>query len=99
MQIMTFITIYAVLSQMTFLSKNTLFSRHFWVCYQAPITFNDVCLPVLVLSVAAIAALIRKTLGFGQLQPGEAQASFSLLHQWIGEFLSLTPLDALAADI
>ena len=34
-------------------------------------------------SVAAIAALIRKTLGFGQLQPGEAQASFSLLHQWI----------------
>ena len=50
-------------------------------------------------SVAAIAALIRKTLGFGQLQPGEAQASFSLLHQWIGEFLSLTPLDALAADI
>ena len=50
-------------------------------------------------SVAAIAALIRKTLGFGQLRPGEAQASFSLLHQWIGEFLSLTPLDALAADI
>ena len=50
-------------------------------------------------SAAAIAALIGKTLGFGQLQPGEAQASFSLLHQWIGEFLSLTPLAALAADI
>ena len=50
-------------------------------------------------SAAATAALIVKTLGFGQLQPGEAQASFSLLHQWIGEFLSLTPLDALAADI
>ena len=47
----------------------------------------------------AVAALVKKTLGFGQLQPGEAQASFSLLHQWIGEFLSLTPLDALAADI
>ena len=46
----------------------------------------------------AVAALVRKTLGFGQLQNGEAQASFSLLHQWIGEFLSLTPLDALAAD-
>ena len=28
---------------MTFLSQNTRFSRHFWVCYQAPITFNDVC--------------------------------------------------------
>ena len=39
-------TIYAVLSQMTFLSQNTRFSRHFWVCYQAPITFNDVCPPV-----------------------------------------------------
>ena len=39
-------TIYAVLSQMTFLSRNTRFnSRHFWVCYQAPITFNDVWLP------------------------------------------------------
>ena len=32
----------------------------------------------------AVAALVRKTLGFGQLQPGEAQASSSLLHQWIG---------------
>ena len=42
MQIMTFITIYAVLSQMTFFSRNTRFSRHFWVCYQALITFNDV---------------------------------------------------------
>ena len=42
MQIITFVTIYAVLSQMTFLSQNTRFSRHFWVCYQAPITFNDV---------------------------------------------------------
>ena len=38
-------TIYAVLSQMTFLSRNTRFnSRHFWVCYQALNTFNDVCL-------------------------------------------------------
>ena len=37
-------TIYAVLSQMTFLSRNTRFnSRHFWVCYQALNTFNDVC--------------------------------------------------------
>ena len=44
MQIITFVTIYAVLSQMTFLSQNTRFSRHFWVCYQAPITFNDVCI-------------------------------------------------------
>ena len=36
-------TIYAVLSQMTFLSRNTRFnSRHFWVCYQALNTFNDV---------------------------------------------------------
>ena len=43
MQIMTLITIYAVLSQMTFLSRNTRFSRHFWACYQALITFNDVC--------------------------------------------------------
>ena len=43
MQIMTFITIYTVLSQMTFLSRNTRFSRHFWACYQALITFNDVC--------------------------------------------------------
>ena len=43
MQIITFVTIYAVLSQMTFLLQNTRFSRHFWVCYQAPITFNDVC--------------------------------------------------------
>ena len=43
MQIMTFITIYAVLPQMTFLSRNTRFSRHFWACYQALITFNDVC--------------------------------------------------------
>ena len=43
MQIMTFITIYTVLSQMTFMSRNTRFSRHFWACYQAPITFNDVC--------------------------------------------------------
>ena len=44
MQIMTFITIYTVLSQMTFLSRNTRFSRHFWACYQALITFNDVCM-------------------------------------------------------
>ena len=28
---------------MTFLSQNTRFSRHFWACYQALITFNDVC--------------------------------------------------------
>ena len=35
-------TIYAVLSQMTFLSRNTRFSRHFRVCYQALVTFNDV---------------------------------------------------------
>ena len=42
MQIITFVTIYAVLSQMTFLSQNTRFSRHFLVCYEAPITFNDV---------------------------------------------------------
>ena len=42
MQIITFVTIYAVLSLMTFLSQNTRFSRHFWVCYQASITFNDV---------------------------------------------------------
>ena len=27
---------------MTFLSQNTRFSRHFWACYQALITFNDV---------------------------------------------------------
>ena len=40
---MTFITIYTVLSQMTFMSRNTRFSRHFWACYQAHITFNDVC--------------------------------------------------------
>ena len=40
---MTFITIYTVLSQMTFMSRNTRFSRHFWACYQALITFNDVC--------------------------------------------------------
>ena len=39
-------TIYAVLSQMTcFVSRNTRFSRHFWVCYQALNTFNDVCPP------------------------------------------------------
>ena len=39
-------TIYAVLSQMTFLSRNTRFnSRHFWVCYQALNTFNDVWEP------------------------------------------------------
>ena len=43
-QIMTFITIYTVLSQMTFMSRNTRFSRHFWDCYQALITFNDVWL-------------------------------------------------------
>ena len=35
-------TIYAVLSQMTFVSRNTRFNRHFWVCYQALNTFNDV---------------------------------------------------------
>merc|ERR1719225_1677962 len=28
---------------MTFVSRNTRFSRHFWVCYQALNTFNDVC--------------------------------------------------------
>ena len=34
---------------MTFLSRNTRFnSRHFWVCYQALNTFNDVCLTVFV---------------------------------------------------
>ena len=44
-QIMTFITIYTVLSQMTFMSRNTRFSRHFWACYQALITFNDVWWP------------------------------------------------------
>ena len=26
-----------------FVSRNTRFSRHFWVCYQALNTFNDVC--------------------------------------------------------
>ena len=48
MQITTFITIYTVMSQMTFLSRNTRFSRHFWVCYQALNTFNDVwpCCPL-----------------------------------------------------
>ena len=28
---------------MTFVSRNTRFNRHFWVCYQALNTFNDVC--------------------------------------------------------
>ena len=36
--------------------------------------------------------------GFGQLQPGEAPASSSLLFHWIGEFLSLAPLAALVAE-
>ena len=41
---------------------------------------------------------VGKTGGFGQLQPGEAPASPSLLFHWIGEFLSLAPLAALVAD-
>ena len=49
----------------------------------------------------AVAALVRKTLGFGQLQPGEAQASSSLLHyyySYMGKAPTLAPLARWVAD-
>ena len=75
MQIITFVTIYAVLSQMTFLSQNTRFSRHFWVCYQAPITFNDVCLEWSPIASIQLAARAVRRAGAKNIEGGDVTRS------------------------